>query len=175
MISRTEKTFTNVNIWCIFRLNLAKMLKVKIIFWLPLCKKLSFYFSFFCMTCRHKFRHLVCLSQMLQMFWQNKWSAHASKLLIYPSLSFFLAFNMGQTRPLLVYFSTFNNTIKNIETIDYKWKMHRWCALDSNPGPQKGRWPPILSFSLSLSFFLSFFLSLFLSLSPRLSTFLFCL
>ena len=41
---------------------------------------------------------------------------------------------MGQSRPLFVLFSFFSHY--NFNT---NWKKHRWCAWDSNPGPQDGR------------------------------------
>ena len=42
---------------------------------------------------------------------------------------------MSQSRPLFVYFRHFLDTISKIQ-IDKKLK---WCAWDSNPGPQDGR------------------------------------
>ena len=41
---------------------------------------------------------------------------------------------MGQSRPLFVLFSFFSH--HNFNT---NLKKHRWCAWDSNPGPQDGR------------------------------------
>ena len=41
---------------------------------------------------------------------------------------------MGQSRPLFCLFSFFSRY--NFNT---NWKKHRWCAWDSNPGPQDGR------------------------------------
>ena len=41
---------------------------------------------------------------------------------------------MGQSRPLFCLFSFFSHY--NFNT---NWKKHRWCAWDSNPGPQDGR------------------------------------
>ena len=46
---------------------------------------------------------------------------------------------MGKTRPLFVYFRPFLNTNIPWKKIDYKWKKHRWCGWDSNPGPYDGR------------------------------------
>ena len=41
---------------------------------------------------------------------------------------------MGQSRPLFCLFLFFSR--HNFNT---NWKKHRWCAWDSNPGPQDGR------------------------------------
>ena len=50
------------------------------------------------------------------------------------STMFFLFLKMGQSRPLFVYFRSFLITISiQIE------KKRRWCAWDSNPGPQVSR------------------------------------
>ena len=39
-----------------------------------------------------------------------------------------------------VYFHPFLNTLTNIALmLTYKWKNHRWCTWDLNPGPQDGR------------------------------------
>ena len=61
----------------------------------------------------------------------------AAALLPQTVVSIFQTFfkKMGQSWPLFVYFSffsgyNFNNT---------NWKKCRWCAWDSNPGPQDGR------------------------------------
>ena len=50
------------------------------------------------------------------------------------ALNVHLLKKVGQSRPLFVNFSSFLVTISiQIE------KKHRWCAWDSNPGPQDGR------------------------------------
>ena len=48
----------------------------------------------------------------------------------------FVATNLsyGQTRPLLLF-----SFLSQYSTIYYKWKKRKWCAWDSNPGPQNWR------------------------------------